>query len=986
VREKYSAFKKTVAMCGRRGVLTLVTLLLPISVPSARGQVFLDSSLYTVGLEPLSVATADFNQDGKVDVVTANYSAATISVLLGNGDGTFKNHVDYATGPFPRHLVVGDFNADGNLDVAVSVLGPVEPLCAAPTLSVFLGKGDGTFRPRVDYRSGCDPDWVAVGDFNRDGKQDLVTADFLDNTLSIFLGNGDGTFQPRLVQAAPRDLTAVAVGDFNRDGKDDLATANDAGQIVGVLLGNGDGTFRSAVPYGQTGQAEWLVVEDFNHDGVLDLAVANGQISVFLGNGDGTFQPQMDFPAPGGGIFVTATDLDSDGNIDLVSGGAVLLGKGDGTFLFAGTYCGGGDASAADFNGDRKTDVVMAGGLLYAPNRGVVLVSLGNGDGALQDCRLYPVFGSSALVADFNRDGREDVATANSLLLGNGDGTFQAAITYQPDDASSAVVGDFNGDGTPDLALTMRVPQSNVTLLSILLGTGDGTFRPRVDYADGFNAGSLVTADFNGDGKPDLANANNTDDMVSVFLGQGDGSFHSRVTYGTARAPGSLAIADFNGDGKQDIAMLSCSSSGSCLTSALSFLFGNGDGTFQPHVDLDLGVPGEALVVGDFNLDGKPDLAIATGIDSDSGAISIFIGKGDGTFEAPSQFAIGGVGWYLAAGDFNGDGKQDLAVGRGDQSVLTLLLGNGDGSFRRENDYITSGLQAVSAGDFNADGKVDLVIAGGIGAYFAPVLLNIVNMRTFTLSVAKGGTGTGTVTINPGLVTCIPTCSRKFAYGATVTLIAHPDPASSFTGWSGGCSGTGACNLRLTSNLTVTATFDLTPEFSVSATEPAPSPINPGQSSTATVNADSVGGFSSSVSLTCSVQPSPAHAPQCSLSPNSITPGTPATLTITTTAPTAAQALPFGSPSRPFNALWLPIAGLALAGIRFSSRRKKKTKLAGFLLCSLLGAGLVFQAACGGGGGGNGGGGGTPTGTYTITITGKSGSLNHSTTVTLKVQ
>jgi hypothetical protein len=147
-----------------------------------------------------------------------------------------------------------------------------------------------------------------------------------------------------------------------------------------------------------------------------------------------------------------------------------------------------------------------------------------------------------------------------------------------------------------------------------------------------------------------------------------------------------------------------------------------------------------------------------------------------------------------------------------------------------------------------------------------------------------------------------------------------------------------------------------------------------------------VNGFSSAVSLTCSVQPTPTHAPQCSVNPHSIAPGTPATLTITTTAPTTAQALPFGNPSRPFNALWLPMAGLALIGTGFSSRREKKVKLSGLLLCSLLVGGLVFLGACGGGGSTGSGGGGTPTGTYTITVTGTSGSLQHSTTVTLTLQ
>jgi len=261
----------------------------------------------------------------------------------------------------------------------------------------------------------------------------------------------------------------------------------------------------------------------------------------------------------------------------------------------------------------------------------------------------------------------------------------------------------------------------------------------------------------------------------------------------------------------------------------------------------------------------------------------------------------------------------------------------------------------------------------------------------FALSVARGGAGSGKVVIHPGATKCSGPCSANFASGTAVTLTATADSGSIFIGWSGGgCSGTGTCSLTLTSDQTVTATFDLTPDFALSVSDFAPNPISPGESSTATIAAEGANGFSDTVSLSCTVQPSPAHAPQCSVIPSSITPGNSATATITTTAPTGAQTASSGSANPLFNALWLPIAGLTFAVIMISSPREGKARLLSVLFGSVLVAGVVFQAACGGGGnssgGGGGGGGGTPPGTYTITVTATSGSLTHSTKVTMKVQ
>jgi uncharacterized protein (TIGR03437 family) len=348
----------------------------------------------------------------------------------------------------------------------------------AQTVNAVPGGG---FQAPVSYSTGAEPNFVAVGDFNGDGKADLVTANPQGNDVSVLLGKGDGTFGNAASFNVGGSPVSAAVGDFNGDGKPDLAvsSANQFGYAgggsVSLLLGNGDGTFQQAVSLGAGASYGPIAVGDFNGDGKADLATPKG---VLIGNGDGTFQPAINYAA-----------------------GVVL-----------------GSIAVGDFNGDGKADLAVG-------NANNVTVLLGNGDGTFQTAVTYglPAFADafSIAVGDFNGDGKADLVTANgplgnlSVLLGNGDGTFRAAAIYDVDNGNGNVpyavaVSDFNGDGKADLAT------ANSYNAGVFIGNGDGTFRTPATYGTG--AGSIAVGDFNGDGRADLVVGNPGSNEVSILL------------------------------------------------------------------------------------------------------------------------------------------------------------------------------------------------------------------------------------------------------------------------------------------------------------------------------------------------------------------------------------------------------------------------------------------------------------------------------------
>jgi hypothetical protein len=344
---------------------------------------------------PFSIAVGDFNHDGKLDLAVASLNTSTgfatdIQVFLGNGDGTFRPAADYAVGTCPDSVAVADFNNDGNLDLVVTN-------SQSDTVSVLLGNGDGTFQSAITLSNPQDPIFVTVGDFNGDGNIDIATLNLSDNTgrcdcVAIFLGNGDGTFQqPPIITTPSLIPQAMGVGRFTASKTLDLAVAEEFGGTsqVEILLGNGNGTFKPGAAYPVGAEPRSVAVADFNGDHEADLAVAESEgigIGVLLGNGDGTFGPRVDYKTDFP-LWVSAADLNRNGTEDLVatnlnfptSGVTVFTGKGDGTFEKGMHYPDGTEdffVTTGDFNGDRLLDIVVAdygtGSVITVLNTGVV--------------------------------------------------------------------------------------------------------------------------------------------------------------------------------------------------------------------------------------------------------------------------------------------------------------------------------------------------------------------------------------------------------------------------------------------------------------------------------------------------------------------------------------------------------------------------------------------------------------------------------------
>ncbi len=661
---------------GGQGAYELTTRLETAALPFA--PISLDNRPAT------ALAAGDLDGDGQLDLVALSTYDASLTILLGRSDGTFVSAYDAVTGPAPVGLVLADFDGDGKLDAAVA---------ESRSVSVLLGVGNGA------------------------------------------LTNGGDA----LTTSIGADPVRLAAGDFNGDGKSDVAVSTTAG-AVRLLLGQEDGTFILGPVVLQRSGSPELATADLDGDGNLDLVVASGgqPVTLLYGLGDGTFKAPLDIgQSPGTPRAVRVADVTGDKKLDLIVAGdrqganvAVWVNRGPGAFTAAGMSALRGLPSGlvvGDFDGDGHADLATAG-----ENANEVSIGLGDGSGRFVPSPYTFAVGAgpvALVVGDFDGDRRLDLATANnggasvSVLLGVTAGEFAATGSRLTVGGGpvAVVAGNFGNDKAPDLATV----NSKTGTLTVLLRTGPGTFATQPDLFLGLAPVAAATADFNNDQKADVAVLLQGEERVLLLNGIGDGKFQrSEARLPVGFYPTDLAQADLDGDGDADLVVANS------VSRSLTVFLNKGDGTFQKPITVGLRRAPRWISVGKLNEgDDRPDIVV---YDQVFGDISVLLGQGNGRFiDLGVRLKMPAGMKAIDLGDMNGDGRPDLLALHG--QAVTVFLGTRSGVFRDTGlvQPVGTAPSALAVGHFDAGDTLDVAVTDGL--YFGQVSLLIgVGDGTFT--------------------------------------------------------------------------------------------------------------------------------------------------------------------------------------------------------------------------------------------------------------
>ncbi|MGN6547183.1 MAG: FG-GAP-like repeat-containing protein, partial [Aureliella sp.] len=762
---------------------------------------FFDLQILT-GFQPTGVMIADFNGNGRGEIALSTVSG-TFRLVERQDDGTYRMLIDdsaygqvmsytfsqrgAATDNSPM-----DINGDGKPDVVFNANWEAREIAL-----VGVNKGDGTFTmtryvgsigsgtPGVQ-RSSSISKGALFGDFNNDGVSDLVVAsenEYRPGSVNIHLGTTPGKVDaPIITDRTPvsgHTSSNVVTGDFTGDG---LPDAIQVGGSLAVFPNQGDGTLGRAFPGTGyiSGSGEFFSnharVADFNADGILDVVYSAGdgvqagpfpRYIVSLGLGNGTFQPTV-FSNPGyhAAQNMSVADFNRDGLPDIAGwiqdyahieiwlndpsnpGHFRLVAGTDGNPIASSigplTAYPSNGFTAADFTGDGIVDLVAHVVGINADNPERQYVFPGNGDGTFAAPLVsHPGYYESneMVAADLNRDGKQDLVsivngTGSYIQLGNGDGTFAPPSRYAEANGNSVAVSDVNRDGVLDIVSVSSYYTQDPALL---IGRGDGTFDPAERYAaavpsantsvsvtdlnqdgaadivyfdaylalvatmygNGPGLHDVATADINGDGRRDVVAVSTRNDRVKLLLGNGDNTFSRTQDLFTGASPVAVAVADLNGDGRVEIVTANA-------TGTVTLFVNQGDGKFQ-STNYPVGRRPGAITLADVTGDGAADIIVAN---EDGASVSLLAGDGAGSFAAAQEIPVGIHPSTVAAWDVTGDGVRDLVLGSAPDEAFVILKGLSSGAFQAGVPVPTqASFSDLVVGDVTGDGTPDLVVA-----------------------------------------------------------------------------------------------------------------------------------------------------------------------------------------------------------------------------------------------------------------------------------